>query len=125
MDRERMLRVIENLVNNARDALRDDPSGRAGRIWLQAYTHENQVVIRVADNGPGILPEIRDSLFQPFRTAGKSGGTGLGLAIATNIVEANGGTLRAEDKPPEGGAAFRITLDRDQSFWEELVQATE
>ena len=125
MDRERMMRVIENLVNNARDALRDESTGRAGRIWLQAYTHENQIVIRVADNGPGILPEIRDSLFQPFHTAGKADGTGLGLAIATNIVEAHGGTLRAEDKPPEGGAAFRITLDRDQSFWEELVQATE
>ena len=117
-----MQRVIENLVSNARDALRDDGRGRAGRIWLQAYTHENQVVIRVADNGPGILPEIRESLFVPYETAGKADGTGLGLAIAANIVEAHRGTLSAEEKPPEGGAAFRVALDRDQSFWEELVQ---
>lgn len=122
MDRHRMQRVIENLVSNARDALRDDGRGRAGRIWLQAYTHENQVVIRVADNGPGILPEIRESLFVPYETAGKADGTGLGLAIAANIVEAHRGTLSAEEKPPEGGAAFRVALDRDQSFWEELVQ---
>ena len=50
------------------------------------------------------------------------GGTGLGLAIATNIVESHQGKLQLENSSPEGGAAFRITPDRDQSFWESLVK---
>lgn len=124
MDRARMARVIENLVNNARDALRETGNARAGRIWLQTYTHENQVVLRVADNGPGVPAQLRETLFDPYETAGKAEGTGLGLAIAANIVQAHGGALNLEENPPEGGAAFRITLDRDQSFWEELVQPT-
>ncbi|MCH2100649.1 MAG: ATP-binding protein, partial [Planctomycetes bacterium] len=122
MDRDRMMRVIENLLHNAREAIQDADVGRAGRIWLQVYTQDSRVVIRIADNGPGIAPELRQTLFQAYATAGKVDGTGLGLSIAANIVEAHGGTLRAEESPPEGGAAFCITLNRDQSFWDELVQ---
>jgi signal transduction histidine kinase len=121
MDRERMTRVVENLLHNAHEAMRWGREPKGSRIWLQAYTQDNHVILRVADNGPGILPEIRERLFQAFETAGKSKGTGLGLAISRNIVSAHGGTLEVENSPPEGGAAFRIALDRDQSFWEELV----
>ena len=122
VDPERMLRVLSNLVNNAREALTQHGSGRKGRIWVQAYTQENNVVLRVADNGPGVPQELRESLFQAYQTLGKVGGTGLGLAIATNIVESHQGKLQLENSSPEGGAAFRITLDRDQSFWESLVK---
>lgn len=121
MDRERMTRVVENLLHNAHEAMRWGREPNGSRIWLQAFTQDNHIILRVADNGPGILPEIRDRLFQAFETAGKTKGTGLGLAISRNIVSAHGGTLEVENAPPEGGAAFRITLDRDQSFWEELV----
>lgn len=122
MDRERMTRVVENLLHNAHEAMRWGREPKGSRIWLQAFTQDNHIILRVADNGPGILPEIRDRLFQAFETAGKTKGTGLGLAISRNIVSAHGGTLEVESAPPEGGAAFRITLDRDQSFWEELVE---
>jgi len=121
MDRARMTRVVENLLHNSHEAMRWGREPKGSRIWLQAFTQGNHVILRVADNGPGILPEMRDRLFQAFETAGKTKGTGLGLAISSNIVSAHGGTLEVESAPPEGGAAFRITLDRDQSFWEELV----
>lgn len=122
MDRERMTRVLENLLHNAHEAMRWGREPKGSRIWLQAFPQDNHVILRVADNGPGILPEMRSRLFQAFETAGKTKGTGLGLAISRNIVNSHGGTLEVEDAPPEGGAAFRITLDRDQSFWEELVE---
>jgi signal transduction histidine kinase len=124
MDRERMTRVVENLLHNAHEAMRWGREPKGSRIWLQAFTQDNHIILRVADNGPGILPQIRERLFQAFETAGKTKGTGLGLAISRNIVHAHGGTLEVENAPPEGGAAFRITLDRDQSFWEGLLGET-
>jgi signal transduction histidine kinase len=74
------------------------------------------VVLRLADDGPGIPAQIRARLFQPFVT-GSSDGTGLGLAITKRIVEAHGGAIEVETlergKAPElaaGGTTFSITL---------------
>jgi signal transduction histidine kinase len=67
-----------------------------------------RLVLTVADEGPGVPPEIRDRLFEPFVTRGKKSGTGLGLAVARRFVEDHGGTL---ELLPEGpGARFRIAL---------------
>jgi signal transduction histidine kinase len=76
------------------------------RIWISTSGAADGVVIRVADNGPGIPPEMAKTLFEPFATAGKKSGTGLGLAIARSQVSAQGGTIEVLEKPPEGGAAF-------------------
>jgi signal transduction histidine kinase len=65
--------------------------------------------IRVADNGPGIPPEIRDQVFQPFVTHGKDSGTGLGLAVVQKIVQEHGGEVTVEASGPQG-TVFRITL---------------
>jgi two-component system, NtrC family, sensor kinase len=68
------------------------------------------VEILVADNGPGIPAELLDQVFEPFVTTKEPGkGTGLGLAVAARIVDAMGGTIRAES-PATGGAAFTIML---------------
>jgi two-component system, NtrC family, sensor histidine kinase HydH len=66
------------------------------------------LVLQVRDHGPGIPPEERARIFEPFYTT-RTSGTGLGLSVARRVVELHGGTLTAEDAP-EGGALFRIVL---------------
>jgi len=63
------------------------------------------VEIAIEDRGPGIRPDIRDRLFQPFVT-GRAGGVGLGLALAQRIVVLHGGRLRLEDR--EGGGSRAV-----------------
>jgi signal transduction histidine kinase len=67
------------------------------------------VVIRVLDPGPGIAPEIRDRLFQPFVTARKPNGWGLGLVQARQVVIDHGGEMWLES-PPGRGACFAFSL---------------
>jgi signal transduction histidine kinase len=70
------------------------------------------LVLVLADEGPGIVPEIRDRVFQPFVTAGKKRGTGLGLAVARRFVEDHGGSLElcTEIETAAPGAQFRLVL---------------
>jgi two-component system sensor histidine kinase HydH len=63
----------------------------------------------VRDTGPGIAPEIRGSLFEPFVSAGKKNGLGLGLALSRQTVLDHGGDMWAESEPGEG-ACFRVRL---------------
>jgi len=105
VDANKLLRVLQNLVWNAADALKDS----AGRIVISGGSANGAVEICVQDNGPGIPEDIRDRLFEPFVTSGKKGGTGLGLAIAKSIVEAHGGQIRCQSIP-EGGVAFYVRL---------------
>ena len=69
---------------------------------------EQAVRLRVADNGPGIDPEVRDRLFQPF-VSGRPGGSGLGLAIVQRAVEAHRGLVLVESVLGEG-TTFTILL---------------
>lgn len=90
LDAGRMLRVLQNLVTKAVDALAGRPDGR---VRLAARRAGEAVEILVEDNGPGIPESVRDRLFEPFVTHGKTHGTGLGMAVAKSLVEAHGGTL--------------------------------
>ncbi len=113
VDRIRMRRVVENLVGNAREAITEHEyilPGTFRNIWISTEQVGHTVVLRVADDGPGIPEDMLGRLFTPFFTAGKSKGTGLGLSIVRNLVAIHGGTVVAEEDPPEGGAAFRIEL---------------
>jgi signal transduction histidine kinase len=67
------------------------------------------VVADVRDTGPGIAPAIRDSLFEPFVSAGKKNGLGLGLALSRQTVLDHGGDMWAESEPGHG-ACFRVRL---------------
>jgi signal transduction histidine kinase len=78
LNRHRIHRVLVNLLVNALEAM---PNG--GTIHISAVSDRGSVLIEVRDTGPGIAPEIRDWLFQPFATAGKASGIGLGLAFFT------------------------------------------
>ena len=72
---------------------------------------DGRTQVIVADNGPGLAPEIRQRLFQPFTTS-KADGMGMGLSICRSIILAHGGEISAEDNPA-GGAVFRFTLIRE------------
>jgi len=104
LERNRMERVFSNLVGNALEMM---PGG--GKIQISALTHDGFVVAEVSDTGPGIAPEIRDSLFEPFVSAGKKNGLGLGLALSRQTVLDHGGDMWAESEPGRG-ACFRLRL---------------
>jgi two-component system sensor histidine kinase HydH len=105
-DPDRLKQVLLNLARNALDAM---PEG--GTLWLDAAATGRTVTLAVTDSGPGLSPEARARLFEPYFTT-KARGLGLGLALARQIVEAHGGTIDAE--PAEGGGTrFRVTLPRE------------
>jgi signal transduction histidine kinase len=110
VDRHRIQRVLVNLLVNALEAM---PEG--GTINISAVTDRRSVVIRVSDTGPGIAPEIRGRLFQPFATAGKLHGIGLGLASSFEAIIEHGGEMWAES--PRRGACFAFRLPRTLAVW--------
>ena len=112
-DQDQLQQVILNLLTNARDAM---PKG--GRLSLSTKSVQTNgqkfVELRVEDTGEGIAPEHLENLFDPFFTTKPVGeGTGLGLSICQGIVEAHGGSIRAENLP-EGGAAFVVRLGMEE-----------
>ena len=105
-DRIEVQQVLLNLIRNAIEAMDNRPRRE---LRLSTVTlNEGGIEVAVADTGPGISSEIRDRLFQPFVTT-KDNGMGIGLSICRRIVEAHGGSLRAEDGDG-GGTIFRLTL---------------
>jgi two-component system osmolarity sensor histidine kinase EnvZ len=93
-------RALTNLVDNARR--------HAHHVALAAIPQGRMVFVTVDDDGPGIPPERRESVFRPFES-GAAGGTGLGLTIARDIVRAHGGEISLEDSPL-GGLRARVRL---------------
>ncbi|GBD32253.1 Sensor protein ZraS [bacterium HR33] len=115
-DEDLLHRVVANLALNAVQA-----AGRGAKVEIEVRAAgedelpagvnlEEPVLLKVRDNGPGISPEIRDRLFQPF-VSGRPGGSGLGLAIVQRAVQAHGGVVLV-DSAQGGGACFRIFLPR-------------
>ncbi|MGW0195665.1 DUF4118 domain-containing protein [Nonomuraea sp. NPDC003201] len=100
-------RVLVNLMTNA---VRYSPAGR--KVLITASWHDEQVEIRVIDRGPGIPPEARDRVFQPFQRLGdrdNGTGVGLGLALSRGLTEAMGGTLIPEETPG-GGLTMTVQM---------------
>ncbi|MFO7565322.1 MAG: HAMP domain-containing sensor histidine kinase [Enhygromyxa sp.] len=93
-----LLRVLANLINNAVDVI---PDGPAGRVTLSAWVATDDVFVQVADNGPGISPELQPKIFDMFFTT-KERGSGVGLPTCKRLVEAWGGTLQLQSKIGEG-----------------------
>jgi len=92
-------RLVLNLVLNARDAV----SETGGRIIVRVEHAPGRAVLEVEDDGPGIDPEIRARLFEPFFTLRRQGrGSGLGLAVVHSIASAHGGEVDVRSQPGEG-----------------------
>ena len=108
VDPEHLHRLLVNVLRNAREAV--ESTGRVhGRVAVTAERHEGDVVIRLADDGPGVPEKAQERLFQPFAGSGRPGGAGLGLAIARELAQANGGDLRLAESGPQR-ATFELRL---------------
>jgi two-component system, chemotaxis family, sensor kinase Cph1 len=103
-DRERILRVLSNLLDNAIGF-----SPAHGEIVVSARKTGDWIELSIRDRGPGIAEEHRSRVFDRFWHARARGGTGLGLYIALRIVEAHGGRIWVESELGEG-STFRFTL---------------
>ena len=109
-DADQLHQVMLNLVINAQQALQDQPMPRRLSIATRLDQRSATIRIKVADNGPGIPPEVRKRVFEPYFTTKPIGiGTGVGLAVSHGIIEAHGGSIEVEC-PREGGTSFHITL---------------
>jgi signal transduction histidine kinase len=106
IDTQRFMRVFQNLVNNAVDAIE---SKGGTHVEISVEPIDNLIRFTVTDDGPGVPPQIASTLFDPFVTLGKSHGTGLGLAIVDRMIEMHGGKIRYEGIPG-GGARFVFTV---------------
>jgi len=104
-DKSFLLRVFNNLLKNAIQAI---PKDRKGFIDIHLVTEDQKAVVSIRDNGSGISPEMQEKVFLPNFTT-KSSGTGLGLAISTNIIESVGGRIY-----------FETVLNKGTTFFVEL-----
>jgi len=96
--------VWTNLIDNAIDAM-----GGKGELRVRTYREDSCVVVEIADNGPGISPEIRAHIFEPFfTTKGVGEGTGLGLDTVQRIVKKHRGNVQVSSKP--GDTRFQVWL---------------
>jgi signal transduction histidine kinase len=102
-DRLQLRRALLNLVRNALAA-----AGPDGRVVLAAGPADGGVRCEVRDSGPGVPPELRQRVFDPFFTT-REKGTGLGLAFVREILRDHGSAV-AVDQAPEGGARFHFLL---------------
>jgi len=117
-DRLRVEQVLTNLLTNALKYTRRGGAIELSVRGLPPEDGENEFIeVAVADDGPGVEPEDRERIFEPYVQAGeesRGGGLGLGLSICKRLVEAHGGKI-AVGKRPGGGASFTFTLPRAAS----------
>jgi two-component system nitrogen regulation sensor histidine kinase GlnL len=110
VDPEQMLAVFTDLLVNALEAVRPGAEVREPRVCLTVRpgpSDRREVVVSIADNGPGVPEGLRERIFYPFFTT-KPGGSGVGLAKAQKVVTSHGGAL--ELASAGGGATFRVRL---------------
>ena len=104
IDKARLSRNIDNLIRNSMEAI-----DKNGKLIVSTEKNNQYGIIRISDDGPGIPPDVAETLFEPFVTSGKQKGTGLGLAVVNKVIEEHGGKITVESKQGDG-ACFRISL---------------
>ena len=120
IDREQMIQAVLNIVRNAMQALSSSPPHN-GRITLRSRAlrqftightrHRLVCKVEIIDNGPGISPELQQTIFYPM-VSGRADGTGLGLAITQNIISQHQGLIECESHP--GHTVFSLFLPLEQ-----------
>lgn len=105
-----LMHVFINLLSNAGKALAESPPNEPKLISISGHPDGETATIEVADNGPGIAPDVIGRIFEPFFTTRDVGaGMGLGLSICHTIIEAHGGSITVTNRP-EGGALFTLHI---------------
>jgi signal transduction histidine kinase len=105
IDRYRMIRVLGNLIRNAREAMGPN---HGNQLLFSANRVDSNLRFVLTDTGPGIPADLVPQIFEPFFTHGKTDGTGLGLAISKAVVEAHRGTISVSST--DKGTSFQIDL---------------
>src|SRR5271169_5192979 len=101
--------VWTNIIDNAIDAM-----GGEGKLKIRTYREDDNVVVEIDDNGPGISPDVQPHIFEPFfTTKGVGQGTGLGLDTVQRIVKKHKGDIQVNSKP--GETRFQIWLPLAES----------
>lgn len=108
-DPQQIQQILLNLLKNAMQATSDQSELR---LRVEVRGLGDQLVVRVTDNGPGIPPDIRERIFDPFFST-KQEGSGLGLSVSFAIAQAHGGDLRV-DSEPGAGTTFTLALPIDE-----------
>lgn len=117
-DPRKMERVFYNLLLNACQAV----NSQGGHVGVTVASRDQDLDIRITDDGPGIDGSIRDRLFKPFVSHGKENGSGMGLTIAQKIVQDHDGSLQLERSVP-GCTVMQITLPRTSARKASHVEA--
>jgi len=117
-DQNKITRAVHNLVRNAVEAIGPKGGKITVRVFRKAPSEgalgkKGDLVLEVADTGPGVPKEIEGKLFESFVSAGKQGGTGLGLAIVKKIAHEHGGTISVDSS--SRGTTFTMVLPQDDA----------
>ena len=104
--------VLLNIVTNAVEAISDWPASGHRLVIRTANCTDDEIIIEIADSGPGISPQGAERIFDAFFTT-KPYGTGMGLPVCRSIIETHGGRLWASPNQP-GGAVFHIQIPRGE-----------
>tara|TARA_B100000963_G_scaffold361499_1_gene397249 strand:+ start:1910 stop:4057 length:2148 start_codon:yes stop_codon:yes gene_type:complete len=111
-DKDQMLQVLHNLLQNAQDAINNNPRGLIKIKTLSVKIKDQQKIqLSIEDNGPGIDQEILSRVFDPYTTT-KAKGTGLGLPIVKKIIQENKATIILNNKNPNNGVVVHLLFDR-------------
>lgn len=109
-DEARLVQVVLNLMVNAKQALPPDSTAADHEISISLHVEGDRAAIRVSDSGPGVPPELRERIFEPFVSTKEMGeGSGLGLFVCRNILRALGGEISVREREG-GGALFEASL---------------
>jgi two-component system nitrogen regulation sensor histidine kinase GlnL len=116
VDRDQLMQALLNIARNALQA-----TGARGRIvfrtraqthcLIRGVRHRLAAIVEIEDDGPGIPPELGDSIFLPL-VSGRAGGTGLGLPLAQEVVSRQGGLIEYRSRPGQTVFTVRLPLER-------------
>ena len=107
VDSKKLSRAVYNLLLNACQSAKTGAG--VPRVAVRLVEDNDRIEISIRDSGPGVADSIRETLFQPFVSAGKENGVGLGLTLAQHVAQEHGGEVRLEKSEP-GETVFSILL---------------